>query len=159
MTTQTPSTTTTRRPARRARTAVVAAAALAVALFAGACNPESYQTSDMINHTRAQHGLHGLEFNAMLHMKAQAWAEHMSAQGGLSHSALRDGNWSETWTKLGENVGRGSSLNDVHEAFMHSAPHRANILDPAYNKVGTGVVRGADGQYWVVQEFMHEWQA
>ena len=93
----------------------------------------------------------------MLHFKAQAWADQLSRQGYLSHSRLTDGNWSTSWTKLGENVGYAWSLEQAQSAFMNSAPHRANILDRNYNKVGTGVAQGGDGRMWVVQEFMHEW--
>ena len=37
---------------------------------------------------------------------------------------------------------------------MHSPPHRANLLNPAYNVVGLGVVRGGDRLY-IVQDFGH----
>ena len=37
---------------------------------------------------------------------------------------------------------------------MLSPPHRANLLNPAYNLVGVGVVRGGDRLY-IVQDFGH----
>jgi hypothetical protein len=37
---------------------------------------------------------------------------------------------------------------------MLSPPHRANLLNPAYNVVGLGVVRGGDRLY-IVQDFGH----
>jgi hypothetical protein len=158
MTTETlPRTELPRRRNRNRRLGAVAGLALVVGLLVGACTPESYRSADLINEARRQHGLHGLEFNAMLHFKAQGWADQLNRQGYLSHSNLRDGNHSTTWTKLGENVGYAWSLEQAHNAFMNSPAHRANILDRTYNKVGTGVVQGGDGRLWVVQEFMHEW--
>jgi hypothetical protein len=35
---------------------------------------------------------------------------------------------------------------------MHSPPHRANLLNPAYNVIGLGVVRSGD-QLYIVQDF------
>jgi len=148
-----PSTPPSRRRTRRI--GAVAALALVVGLLLGACTPEAYRTGDLINGSRAQAGLAPLEFNSMLHFKAQAWADQLNRQGRLSHSNLTDGNWSTTWSRLGENVGFAWSLEQAHNAFMNSAPHRANILG-AYNKVGTGVVQGGDGRLWVVHEFMQE---
>ena len=147
----------TRRRVNGRRLGAIAGLALVVGLLFGACTPESYRSADLINASRRQHGLAPLEFNAMLHFKAQGWADQLNRQGYLSHSNLRSGNHSTTWTKLGENVGYAWSLEQAHNAFMNSPAHRANILDRTYNKVGTGVVKGGDGRLWVVQEFMHEW--
>lgn len=155
MTTQTLHTTTQRRRGMR-RSGLLAALALVVVLAVSACTPEAYRAADLANADRARNGLPALEFNSMLHFKAQAWAAHLNQQGRLSHSNLLDGNHSTTWTKLGENVGYAWSLEQVQVAFMNSPLHRANILDPVYNKIGTGVVQGTDGRLWVVQEFMHE---
>jgi uncharacterized protein YkwD len=144
------------RPRAARRVGAVAALALLVGLLLASCTPEAYRSADLVNQTRAQNGRAPLEFNSMLHMKAQAWSEQLSRQGFLSHSNLTDGNWSTSRTKLGENVGYAWSLEQAHNAFLNSAPHRANILDWTYNKVGTGVTTGGDGRIWVVQEFMHE---
>ncbi len=145
-----------RRRGRR-RAAVVAALALTVGLMVGACTPEAYRQADLINQARGANGLAPLQFNSMLHFKAQAWAEQLSRQGYLSHSRLTDGNWSTTWTALGENVGMAWSQEQAMDAFMRSPAHRANILSRVYNKVGTGVAQSPDGRIWFVQEFMHEW--
>lgn len=142
---------------RRIRTAVVAVGA---ALFFGlgaACTPDANHASNLVNQTRAANGVPALQFNTMLYLKAQGWADHMARQGQLSHSRLTDHNWSSTWTKLGENVGMAYSIEGVHNSFMNSPAHRANIVDRNYNRIGTGVHVSADGRVWVVQEFMHEW--
>lgn len=156
MTTQMPTAERTGRRPRRGRVAIAAVVIAAMgALTAGACTPEADHTFGMVNQSRAQSGIHALEFNHMLHTKAQGWAQQLSNQGYLSHSRLADNNWG-AWRKLGENVGFGYSLEGVHQAFMNSSGHRANILDRSFNKGGTGVVRDGGGRFWVVQEFMLE---
>ena len=155
-----PTTTTTTKRSPNRRTIRTAAAAAGVALLVGlgaACTPEANHAANLVNQTRAANGLPALQFNTMLYLKAQGWADHLARQGYLSHSRLADANWSTTWTKLGENVGVAYSIEGVHNAFMNSPSHRANIVDRSYNKIGTGVHVSADGRVWVVQEFMHEW--
>ncbi len=44
--------------------------------------------------------------------------------------------------QLGENVGMGGSIDQIHVAYMNSPGHRANILDPAFNQIGTAAVWG-----------------
>ena len=59
----------------------------------------------------------------------------------ISHSTLADGAPS-TWRKLGENVGTGNNVPEVHTAYMASPGHRANVLDPAFTEIGTASVWG-----------------
>ena len=77
----------------------------------------------------------------------------MAANHGIYHNDGLPGQVSGNWRKLGENVGRGTSIRQVHNAFMGSATHRVHILDPAYNQVGMGVVRGGDGYVYITEVF------
>jgi uncharacterized protein YkwD len=52
----------------------------------------------------------------------------------------------------GENVALDYDAEHGHEHLMLSPPHRANLLNPAYNVVGLGVVRSGDRLY-IVQDF------
>ncbi len=54
----------------------------------------------------------------------------------------------------GENVALDYDADHGHEHLMLSPPHRANLLNPAYNVVGLGVVRSGDRLY-IVQDFGH----
>ena len=47
-----------------------------------------------------------------------------------------------------------ATVEEVHDNLMHSPPHRENLLNPAYNLAGFGVVRSGDSLY-VVQDFGH----
>ena len=140
---------------RRRRLAWISALVAVVALSLAACSPEVDQTTAAINNARSGRGLPALVGNIDLYLKAQNWSQQLANQGYLSHSNLAAGN-GYAWRKLGENVGYGYSIDQVNTAFMNSAPHRANILDPAFNRVGAGVTRDGAGRYWVVQEFMQE---
>jgi uncharacterized protein YkwD len=141
-------------PSRRRSRVVLLAATAALALLLSACTPESWASFDMINASRAQNGRAPLEFHGDLWFKAQAWADHIAGQQRLSHSHLPDGLHHLPWRKLGENVGVAGSLGGVHNAFMGSTGHRANILDPAFTHTAVGVAGDWFGRYWVVQEFM-----
>jgi uncharacterized protein YkwD len=54
----------------------------------------------------------------------------------------------------GENLVLDYDAEHGHEHLMLSPPHRANLLNPAYNVVGLGVVRSGDRLY-IVQDFGH----
>jgi len=111
----------------------------------------------LVNQSRASQGLRPLKENIKLDLKADKWAQHLRDVCDLSHSRLDDGA-PEEWLKLGENVGYGGSIEIVHNAYLNSPGHRANIMDPAYTSMGAAAVWGTcpDGSHRVftVQEFM-----
>ncbi len=54
---------------------------------------------------------------------------------------------------VSENVAKGvSSVRELHEGWMTSAHHRANILDPRLTSIGIGIVR-FNGLLYAVQDF------
>ena len=57
------------------------------------------------------------------------------------------------WYAGGENVGMGGDCKSIHDAFMASPGHRANILDRDYNQVGVGVTVDGDTVY-VTEDFV-----
>jgi uncharacterized protein YkwD len=133
---------------------LVAALAACLALALSACTPEQWQCFDMINNSRVANGRAPVDFNVDLWFKGQGWADQLAHDGYLHHSYLPSGLENLPWRKLGENIGVGGSLPAVHNAFMGSSGHRANILDPQFNFTAVGVTRDIFGRYWVVQEFM-----
>jgi uncharacterized protein YkwD len=79
----------------------------------------------------------------------------MADLGYIFHSGdaqLREALAGSGWAAAGENVGVGASLEEVQGAFMHSAPHRDNVLDRSYDHVAVGVAR-AHGMVWVTAIF------
>ena len=110
-----------------------------------------------VNSSRAENGLPALTEHVTLNIKADAWAAQLRDECNIHHSTLSDGAPPE-WRKLGENVGRGGSIEQVHTAYLNSPGHRANIMDPSFTSMGAGAVWGTcNGQRTVftVQVFMH----
>ena len=136
--------------------------ALAVLLLSSALTSCETSTPDRnavigeINASRGQAGLRPLQQNAQLNAKADHWASTLRDRCQISHSRLADGAPSN-WRQLGENVGRGGSISQVHVAYMNSSGHRANVLDASYNYVGAGAVWGTCNGHrtvFTVQVFM-----
>ncbi len=139
--------------ARVLRLAIAALLVLVMGSTLTSCrSSEQARVADLVNQTRAQYGRSYLRDNLQLDQKAQAWAEHLARINTLRHSNLPEG-ISYQWRSLAENVGYGGSIEQVHQAYMNSPGHRANILDPRWNYVGTGVAwRG--NRVFTVQVFM-----
>ena len=137
-------------PARRR--AVLAALGLALVVLLTACM-SSGQTAvhNELNADRKAHGLRTLPTHDALNKKAQAWAERMAGSNQLAHSNLADG-VGGGWSQLGENVGCGGTVHDVHDGFMNSPTHRAAILGRQFSSVGIGVAERG-GKVWVAQVF------
>jgi uncharacterized protein YkwD len=53
----------------------------------------------------------------------------------------------------GENLAYAPSLRVAHEGLMNSPGHRANILNPAFTRLGIGVIRSENRGLMFVQEF------
>ncbi|MFN0091240.1 MAG: CAP domain-containing protein [Acidimicrobiales bacterium] len=122
-------------------------------LLTGCLSPEETDLLGRVNQARAAEGLPALNTNEALTTKARNWAGYMASVGDISHSDLRDGA-PAGWTMLGENVGVGTSIEQIHHALMNSPGHRANIMSGQFNQVGIGVVHGGDGRLYVTQVFM-----
>jgi len=138
---------------RLASRALVGTVAVALALLLTACYGSGQQSvANEMNADRRSKGRSTLPMHATLNAKAQAWAEKMARDNALSHSSLSAGAPS-CWRSLGENVGYGSSVSRIQDAYMASSGHRANILNTKWNWVGTGyATRGS--RVFTVQVFM-----
>jgi uncharacterized protein YkwD len=120
------------------------------------------QLLDLANQARAQAGAPRLTLDAGLCRAARAHAEAMFAARQLSHQfdgepTLPQRLATATHTQLdqeGENVALDFDAENGHKHLMLSPPHRANLLNPAYNVIGLGVVRSGDRLY-IVQDFGH----
>jgi uncharacterized protein YkwD len=116
----------------------------------------------LANQSRQQAGAPPLTLDAGLSQAARTHALAMLEANQLSHQfggepALRSRLAATTDLQLdqaGENVALDADAAHGHEHLMLSPPHRANLLNPAYNVVGLGVVRSGDRLY-IVQDFGH----
>ena len=116
----------------------------------------------LANQSRQQAGAPALILDAGLSRAARIHAQAMLEAEQLSHrfdgeAALPDRLAAMTNLQLdqeGENVALDYSAEGGHQHLMLSPPHRANLLNPAYNVVGLAVVRSGDRLY-IVQDFGH----
>jgi cysteine-rich secretory family protein len=108
--------------------------------------------ASLTNAARTSRGIRSLSTKSDL----TAIAERHSRAMARDHRIFHDNNLPyevSGWRSLGENVGRGSSARSVHNAFMNSSVHRTHILDPHYNQVGYGAVRGSDNLLYITEVF------
>lgn len=104
------------------------------------------------NRERVAQGLAPLRWNTNLAAAAHAHALLMAQRGTLSHqfsgeAPLQDRARSAgaRFTEVAENVAEGPSAEMIHVSWMHSPPHRANLLDPELTDIGIAVAAGAPG--------------
>ncbi len=100
------------------------------------------------NRERAAHGLSSLKWNALLAEAARRHALLLAQRNALSHQfpdeadlASRAAHEGARFSTIAENVALGPSAEHLHEQWMKSPPHRANLLDPQMNSVGIAVAR------------------
>jgi hypothetical protein len=106
----------------------------------------------LTNQVRASNGLAPLTIDGQLAGVAQRWAATLAERGVISHNASLPAQLSG-WKVLGENVGVGGTVDAIHAGWVGSPTHHQNLVDPAFTKVGFGIVR-PDARIFVVQVFM-----
>jgi uncharacterized protein YkwD len=114
---------------------------------------------DMTNADRAQNGLPPVTFDPDALQVARVRAAAQIPDGPLSHynslgevafvGLLADAG--VQYTLAGENLARASSTEQtlvaqLNEALMNSPAHRANILEPSFNRLAVGAATGPDGR-------------
>ncbi|HNT29950.1 MAG TPA: CAP domain-containing protein [bacterium] len=104
----------------------------------------------LTNLSRRDNGLSPLTENPTLDAAAQAKADHMLRHAYFAHTAPDGATpWSffaeaqYEYVKAGENLAIDfDDCLSMHEAWLASGSHRANILDTFYTEIGVGVARG-----------------
>ncbi len=135
------------------------AVVMALVLGAGAL-PAAADGSDevelflLVNAAREEAGLEPLVADIGLIASARGHTAGMIEQGDLFHSSSGElTSYASDWELLGENVGRGPSVEAIHQAFMESESHRANVLGD-FDRIGVGMARAADGVLFTTVVFM-----
>jgi hypothetical protein len=112
-----------------------------------------------LNESREQAGLAPLKVSPELVQAARHHSAAMAQERKLSHQLSGEPDVQERlraagahFFRSGENVGYNTQEDQIHSAFMHSPPHRHNLLTPDYNSVGIGIVRQGD-DFWVTEDF------
>ncbi|MGH9197610.1 MAG: CAP domain-containing protein, partial [Acidimicrobiia bacterium] len=123
---------------------------------ASALTAEESCFTSKINGARSAAGKPALVTNNDLVAVARRHSQRMANSGSIYHNSNLAGEAPSGWRSLGENVGVGPSCDAIHNAFMNSASHKANILDSDFNQVGVGVVITGDGTIYVTEVFMEK---
>jgi uncharacterized protein YkwD len=107
-----------------------------------------------MNQARSGRDLRQLEMGWRLRKLANAHSRQMAGEGRIFHSDPLSGTLRYvSWRVAGENVGVGGSMWKLYEAFMQSPPHRANILENRFRRVGVGMY-DHDEFLWVTMIFV-----
>lgn len=133
---------------------------LGLLVFAGtsavalASPSEEAEFVSLINQSRASAGLAPLSVHNDLVVGARTHTGRMIPTGTIFHSTSEQlSAVTSGWLVLGENVGKGGSTSSLHNAFMASPSHKANILGD-YDRVGVGVGHDDGGKIYVTVLFM-----
>jgi Cysteine-rich secretory protein family len=131
----------------------------AVGAVGYAQSTEATELMRATNEDRAQQGLGPLKWDPALARAAQRHAELMVGRGALSHQyageadlVTRVGQEGAHFRVVAENLAVAPSPDAVEVEWMHSPPHRRNILDARLNEIGIGLVRQG-GNLWAVEDF------
>jgi len=112
-----------------------------------------------VNKERKADGLPSLKPDEALANAARKHAQRMAEQGTIAHqlpgepnllSRARAAGAHFSW--LSENVDEGPNPTFIHQSFMKSPQHRANILDKDMDSVGIGLAE-RNGQLFAVEDF------
>ena len=95
----------------------------------------------LLNQLRAERGLRPLVSDSQMVGVARQWSARMAAESTLYHNGDLP-NQVTNWRMLGENVGVGSDVQQLHNAFVASPHHYENMVEPAFDATGIGVVEG-----------------
>lgn len=118
------------------------------------------QMLELVNQERAREGLAPLRADPELTEVARAHSRDMLARGYFSHGSpegkdalarMRDARVS--YLAAGENLAHAPTLAQAHQGLMKSPGHRANILRPAFGRVGIGIVDAGRHGLMVTQNF------
>jgi len=118
------------------------------------------QMFTLVNRERSQNGKSALTFDPQLCLLARKKSQDMIDKNYFAHQSPTLGSAADmlknagvSFTACAENIARYGSVEKAHEGLMSSAGHRANILNSAMTKIGIGIARDKNGNFYVTQIF------
>lgn len=113
------------------------------------------QMLDLVNAERAKVGAQPLAADMRLTEQARLKSQDMIDKGYFSHQSPTYGSPFDqmkaagiTYRTAGENLAGAPSVKSAHDNLMLSDGHRRNILNPAFDHVGIGIIEG--GPYGIM---------
>jgi uncharacterized protein YkwD len=111
------------------------------------------------NQDRVNQGLKPLHLDPVLTQASALHAREMADHATISHQfadepelAERGANAGAHFSLISENVGEAPSSVIIHNLWMHSEGHRANLLDPEVDSIGIAIVT-RDHELYAVEDF------
>ena len=141
---------------RRSFLTVPAATAGALAVVGAGTRPALAGVADLyaaLDDLRLRNGLPVLQANSAMASVAQNWTSSMVGTEVLAHNPSYSTQIPPGWNAAGENVGWAYSDSQLHDAWVASAGHLANMVSPYYTSVGMGRAQGVDYRIWGTQDF------
>ncbi|MEX0753904.1 MAG: CAP domain-containing protein [Actinomycetota bacterium] len=112
------------------------------------------QMLSLLNKARTNREVRRLDVKSIVARRAAGHSRAMDRKNRLYHSdPLARQVRGLRWRVVGENVGVGPSIDGLYRAFMRSKPHKRNILDRSFKKVGIGFDVDRRGNHWVTLIF------
>lgn len=118
------------------------------------------QMLEMVNKERAKHNLPLLKADPEMTKVARTHSRDMFSRGYFAHlnpdgknpfDRMRESNI--TFMAAGENLALAQTVEIAHTNLMNSPGHRANILNPAFGRLGIGILDGGFYGLMISQEF------
>jgi hypothetical protein len=113
----------------------------------------------MANETRTQQGRGRLEWDQALADAALKHCMRMAAEGSISHRygdepdvSARASEAGAHFSLIEENIAVGSYPSRIHQEWLDSPGHRANLLNPEIDRIGVAVV-AAQGVLFAVADY------
>ena len=111
---------------------------------------------ETVNAERAARGLAALAFDERLCALARAHALDMVERSYFAHATpegqspfARMRHFNYRFNYAGENIALDESVDTASRALFASTEHRANILQPHFNRIGIAAVASTDGEIFV----------
>jgi uncharacterized protein YkwD len=111
------------------------------------------------NVSRFKNDVHGVWLNKEMSDLARRHSRWMARHACLCHTSNPSAYYLKgmTWHTWGENIGvtypGDTEIQRLEQGFMHSAPHRANILNGKFKHTAIGTARDEKGNLWVTVFF------
>jgi uncharacterized protein YkwD len=115
---------------------------------------------ELVNQERIERGLNALTYDFSLVPVARGHSQEMLEMGYFSHVSPNTGTLGDrlntagvSYTSAGENLAYAPDVGIAHRGLMQSEGHRANVLEPSFERIGIGILSAPDGTIMVTQLF------
>jgi uncharacterized protein YkwD len=125
-------------------------------------SPAEQTLVQLANKTRAAHNLPPLHWDSAIASAALTHDQRMIHEPGPPEHqypgepdlTTRGAQAGAHFTTIAENLARGANPQQIHQTWMNSPTHRANLLDPSLNAIGIAVIDSM-GSLNAVEDFSH----